>query len=216
MLSSYGHPFFGLSQDLSWSGLWPEVRPLLHQRDNVLRDLHCSLQLMDSLQDHFMEDTCFPHALSQPHTKVQPFVLRLDAHGFSPEELSAGRRKTKRRTDAPLTRCRSGHRSCLCQKDSRLKTCTVICLQTGQSSSRTPPAHGTLRDRESCPSRGCRRTGSYKTEEGMHCYMKKMTERLNTHDIKNVQYQILFLSKLTYTFRVLTYCIWCMYILYPF
>uniref|UniRef100_A0A8C6SMZ8 SHSP domain-containing protein n=1 Tax=Neogobius melanostomus TaxID=47308 RepID=A0A8C6SMZ8_9GOBI len=162
MLSSHGHPFFGLSQDLYWSGLWPEVRPLLHQRDNVLRDLHCSLQLMDSLQDHFMEDTCFPHALSQPHTKVQPFVLRLDAHGFSPEELSVGQGNGLLRVQGRKEKNKKedGCSSHMLQEWTQelslpegLKTEDLHCYMSPDGTIFIQDAPSTLRDRESCPSR---------------------------------------------------------------
>lgn len=99
MLRSSGfQSAFNPFQDFNWSGLWPEVRPLLHQRDllhTALEELDHSLELMDRLQNKVLQET-EPSQSSEPpkpvsyqlHTEGQPFVLSLDAPGFSPEELS--------------------------------------------------------------------------------------------------------------------------------
>lgn len=99
MLCSYGfQSAFNPFHDFDWYGLWLEVHPVLHQRDllhTASADLDHSLELMDRLQNKVLEETGHfqrseaPKPVSyQLHTDEQPFVLSLDAPGFSPEELS--------------------------------------------------------------------------------------------------------------------------------
>ncbi|XP_028318865.1 heat shock protein 30-like [Gouania willdenowi] len=82
-------------RDVYWPvrSLWPEVRPLLHQRN--LQDLHSSLQLMDELQHSILEQTepfqsC--KAMSPSSYELEKdgksFSLTLDTRGFSPDQLS--------------------------------------------------------------------------------------------------------------------------------
>ncbi|XP_076025640.1 heat shock protein 30-like [Genypterus blacodes] len=68
--------------------LWPEVRPLLHQRDLMQR-------VMDKLQQQLQEktesaptSTTIQPVCYQLEKKGENFELSLDTGGFSPEELS--------------------------------------------------------------------------------------------------------------------------------
>ncbi len=86
--------------DFYWPvrSLWPEVRPLLYQQDLLqrnLQQLRSSLELMDKLQHHILEETepFQSSAALQPvsyqlEKEGERFGLTLDTQGFSPEELS--------------------------------------------------------------------------------------------------------------------------------
>ncbi|XP_017266057.1 heat shock protein 30-like [Kryptolebias marmoratus] len=86
--------------DFSWPvrSLWPEVRPLFYRQDLLqtnLQELRSSLEMMDKLQRHILEDTepFSSRAALQPvsyqlNKEGEHFGLTLDTQGFSPEELS--------------------------------------------------------------------------------------------------------------------------------
>ncbi|XP_062295775.1 heat shock protein 30-like [Scomber scombrus] len=101
MLCSHGlqstlSPFM----DFYWPvrSLWPDVKPLLYQQDQLqrnLQELRSSLEMMDKLQHKILEETePFQTAAAvQPvscHLKkeAEHFGLTLDTQGFSPEDLS--------------------------------------------------------------------------------------------------------------------------------
>ncbi|CAB1426722.1 unnamed protein product [Pleuronectes platessa] len=101
MLCSHGlHSALSPPISLYWPvrSLRPEVRPLLQQQDRVQRDLHqlcSSLQLMDTLQHHILEEKerLQTSEAQQPvsfqlQKDGETFALTLDTEGFSPEELS--------------------------------------------------------------------------------------------------------------------------------
>lgn len=87
--------------------LWPEVKPLLYQQDLLqrnLQELRSSLELMDKLQHKIPEETepfqtsVATQAVSyQLNKEGEHFGLTLDAHGFSPEELSVRQAGSKLR-----------------------------------------------------------------------------------------------------------------------
>ncbi|XP_045071703.1 heat shock protein 30-like [Coregonus clupeaformis] len=86
--------------DFYWPvrSLWPEVRPLLGQRDLLQRNLleiKSSLELMEKLQQHILEE--LDHvpasvAIQLVSFKLEKegerFALTLDTKDFSPDELS--------------------------------------------------------------------------------------------------------------------------------
>uniref|UniRef100_A0A674E5P0 SHSP domain-containing protein n=1 Tax=Salmo trutta TaxID=8032 RepID=A0A674E5P0_SALTR len=86
--------------DFYWPvrSLWPEVRPLLSQRDLLQRNLleiKSSLELMEKLQQHIFEelDNVPSSVAIQPVSykldkEGDGFALTLDTKDFSPEELS--------------------------------------------------------------------------------------------------------------------------------
>ncbi|XP_071208057.1 heat shock protein 30-like [Salvelinus alpinus] len=86
--------------DFYWPvrSLWPEVRPLLSQRDLLQRNLieiKSSLELMEKLQQHIFEELeNVPSSVAiQPVSYKMDkdgdgFALTLDTKDFSPEELS--------------------------------------------------------------------------------------------------------------------------------
>ncbi|XP_074547051.1 heat shock protein 30-like [Halichoeres trimaculatus] len=101
MLCSHG-PQSALSPvlDRSWPvrSLWPKVRPLLYQQDQLqrqLQEVQQSLKLMEKLKHSLLERTepfqsCAPlkPVSYQLEEEGEHFSLTLDTQGFSPEELS--------------------------------------------------------------------------------------------------------------------------------
>ncbi|XP_019937695.2 heat shock protein 30-like [Paralichthys olivaceus] len=101
MLCSHGlHSALSPSISFYWPvrSMWPEVQPLLHQQDLLQRNLQqlcSSLQLMDTLPHHLLEEKerLQTSEAEQPvsfqlQKEGQHFGLTLDTRGFSPEELS--------------------------------------------------------------------------------------------------------------------------------
>uniref|UniRef100_A0A4W5M610 SHSP domain-containing protein n=1 Tax=Hucho hucho TaxID=62062 RepID=A0A4W5M610_9TELE len=101
MLCSRGfQSSFSPMMDFYWPvrSLWPEVRPLLSQRDLLQRNLletKSSLELMAKLQQHIFEelDNVPSSVAIQPVSyqldkEGEGFALTLDTKDFSPEELS--------------------------------------------------------------------------------------------------------------------------------
>ncbi|XP_036450420.1 heat shock protein 30-like [Colossoma macropomum] len=101
MLSLYGlQPSFSPFMDIPWPvrSLWPEVVPLYHHRDALLKNMQgieTTLKLLEKLQHEIFQKV----SQTAASDVVQPlsyavekegggFALTLDAKGFSPEELS--------------------------------------------------------------------------------------------------------------------------------